>query len=136
MYVSEAAGKLGAMLKGTLLAESLALGTALQIDGLQVSRIVRRDVSSSTTKEQPPVWTFIEFQAEDDLAGELADALAGVLQADGGWYADFTTRSEHVVVFAHRVFRYRMGDTAARAEVEAYGRSVGVPDAQLDWVDD
>jgi hypothetical protein len=30
-------------------------------------------------------------------------------------------------------FRYRRGDETARAGVAAYGRSVGVPDSQLDW---
>ena len=31
------------------------------------------------------------------------------------------------------VFRYPRGDRAARAQAEEYGRSVGVPEAQLDW---
>jgi hypothetical protein len=33
------------------------------------------------------------------------------------------------------VFRYRLGDVTARAEVEAYGWLVGVPYHQLDGVD-
>ena len=56
--------------------------------------------------------------------------------ADGGWYADFTSSDHHVVVFAGRVFRYRRGDAAAQAEARAYGRSLGVPDHQLDWSED
>jgi hypothetical protein len=123
------------MLKGTLLAESLALGSAFEVEGLQVGRIVRRDVSSSAAEAQPQVWTFIEFHAEDDVAYELAEALSNALRADGGWCGDFTNRGEHFVVFARRMFRYRMGDATARAEVEAYGRSVGVPENQLDWGD-
>ena len=55
------------MLKGTLLAESPALGTALEVDGLQAALIVRRDVSSLVTNDQPRVWTFIEFQAQEGL---------------------------------------------------------------------
>jgi hypothetical protein len=31
------------------------------------------------------------------------------------------------------VFRYTRGDRSARAEVEAHARSVGVPEAQVDW---
>jgi hypothetical protein len=34
------------------------------------------------------------------------------------------------------VFRYRSGDGGGRAEAAAYGRSVGVPEAQLDWDED
>jgi hypothetical protein len=32
-----------------------------------------------------------------------------------------------------KVFRYRRGDEAGRAEAIAYGRSVGTPEHQLDW---
>ena len=37
------------------------------------------------------------------------------------------------VVFAGRQFSYILGDLAAKATVEGYARSVGVPDSQLDW---
>jgi hypothetical protein len=40
-----------------------------------------------------------------------------------------------VVVFAGKIFRFPRGDEAGRAEAAAYGRSVGVPDHQLDWRD-
>jgi hypothetical protein len=92
-------------------------------------------VAASATPAQPSVWTFIEFEADDDAAEELAAGLAGALLAEGGWYADFTVDTDRVIVFANRIFRYRRGDRAARSEAEAYGRSVGVPDHQLDWTD-
>lgn len=75
------------------------------------------------------------FEAEDEVAQELSESLAKSLLAEGGWYADFTVQDEHVVVFADRIFRYAQGDKAGRAAAEAYGRSVGVPDHQLDWGD-
>jgi hypothetical protein len=121
--------------KGTLLAESLRIGASVEVAGLQVTRLVRRDVSGSVTEAQPSVWTFLEFEAEDEVADQLAESLASALLADGGWYADFSVGDEHVIVFANRVFRYRCGDEAARAEAKSYGRAVGVPEHQLDWVD-
>jgi hypothetical protein len=42
---------------------------------------------------------------------------------------------DHVVVYADRIFRYRRGDRHGRDEAVAYGRTVGVPDHQLDWRD-
>jgi hypothetical protein len=39
------------------------------------------------------------------------------------------------VVFSGRIFRYRRGDRSERAKVEAYARSIGVPDEQLDWAE-
>jgi hypothetical protein len=40
---------------------------------------------------------------------------------------------EAFVVFPGRVFRYLRGDAAGRTEAQAHGRTVGVPEPQLDW---
>ncbi|MBO0729734.1 MAG: hypothetical protein J2P57_10780 [Acidimicrobiaceae bacterium] len=121
------------MIKGTLLTESLRIGASLAVAGLLVTRLERRHVSG--TASQPDVWTFLEFEAHDDVAGPLAAALEVSLQVEDGWYADFASDAEHVVVFANHTFRYRRDDPAGRRAAEAYGRSVGVPDDQLDWPD-
>ena len=123
------------MLRGALLAESLRVDAPFELAGLTLVRVLRQDVSQSATPDQPPMWTLLEFEAEDHVAGQLADALAGALMAEGGWYANFTVGEEHVVVFAERIFRYQRGDGSARAEVEAYARQVGVPAHQMDWGD-
>jgi hypothetical protein len=122
------------MLSGTLLAESIRVGPELNIDGLVVTKIFRRHMPDEPAG-MPTAWTFIEFQAEDNRADELAEKLADILIADGGWYADFGVSDQHVVVFAGRVFRYRKGDEAGRAEATEYGLSAGCPADQLDWID-
>jgi hypothetical protein len=123
------------MLQGALIAESLRLGVEVKVDGLRLTRLIRRDVSATTVPSQPGTWTFVEFEADDDRTDELAGRLAAALREEGGWYANFSVAGDHVVVFADRVFRYAKGDAAGREEVQAYGRSVGVPDHQLDWSD-
>jgi hypothetical protein len=122
------------MLSGTLLAESIRVGAELRVDGLMVTKIFRKDFPDEPPG-MPTTWTFIEFQAADERAGELAGKLAAVLLAEGGWYADFGVGDDHVVVFAGKVFRYRKGDVAGRAEATQYGLSVGCPADQLDWPD-
>ena len=121
------------MIKGTLLTESLRIRVPLAVAGLRVTGLERRCVSGTAT--QPAVWTFLEFEADDDVAGPLAAALEASLEVEGGWYADFASDADHLVVFANRTFRYRRDDPAGRLAAEAYGRSVGVPDDQLDWPD-
>lgn len=123
------------MLRGTLLAESLRVGAVLEVAGLRAARVGRRDVAESAAGGQPSVWTFLEFEADDDVADVLAASLARSLLVEGGWYADFAVGADHVVVFADKIFRYRRGDQARRAEAEEYGAAVGVPAHQLDWVD-
>jgi len=123
------------VLKGALLVESLRVGAVFEMPGLTLTRVARRDVSESATSRQPSVWTFLEFEAADELADQLADTLATSLLAEGGWYANFTVGDDHVVVFADRVFRHGRGDRRQRAEAEAYARKVGVPAHQMDWGD-
>ena len=121
------------MLTGRVLAESLRVGVDLAVPDLRMTRVGRRDVSGSVVPTQPSVWTFLDLEAPDDRADELARALADALLPDDGWYADFSVGGEHVVVFAGHVFRYRKGDAAARAQAVAYGLMAGTPRHQLDW---
>jgi hypothetical protein len=123
------------MLQGMLIAESLRVDAELKIDGFRCRQVVRRDVSATTVSTQPGLWTFIDFEAPDEMADMLSAALAAALEKEGGWYADFVAGDDHVVVLANRIFRYRRGDQAGREAAQAHGRSVGVPEHQLDWTD-
>lgn len=121
------------MLKGLLVSESLRTGAKLNVT-LHVDKIWRVETASATAA-QPTNWTLIQFTAPDTEAERLAAALSDCLSPTGGWYADFSTDAEKFVVFAGKVFRYPRGNPAGQAEAKAYGRSAGVPEAQLDWGD-
>ena len=137
------------MLTGRLIIESLRTEVDVQIPELRVVRVGRHDVSASTdpdpaggealgqgaNSEQPQIWSFLDFEAHDERADQVARELAAALDRDTGWYADFRVADDHVVVFADRVFRYRIGDEHARAEAVAWGREAGTPEHQLDWGD-
>jgi hypothetical protein len=120
------------MALGYVLVESMRPGTRLEGLPLTLKKIERYAVSSATP-DQPSVWTTVEFDFPEAEAGRLAESLAGVLDEHGGWYSHFNVSGETFVIYARRVFRYASGDKAARAEAEEYGRSVGVPEPQLDW---
>ena len=117
---------------GILIAESLLKSSPLQGVTLQVCKVSRGDVGD-VSAGQPLTWTFIEFTVENQDLADLGEALSRSLDPAGGWYCDFRTAEETFVVFAGRAFQYVRGDVQSRAEAEAYGRSVGVPEAQLDW---
>ena len=116
---------------GVLLAESLRTGAVLEGVPFLVQRVRRFDAGDPSAG-QPRTWTFIEFVVADASAGPFADRAAAAL-APGPWYCDLRSDAEVVVVFAGRVFRYARGDRSARRDVEAHARSVGVPEAQVDW---
>jgi hypothetical protein len=116
---------------GTLIVESLRVGADLDVP-LAVDRI-RRIEPADTTTGQPAVWTLLEFRVAEDRLDQWVEQLADGLQQHGGWYCDLRTDAETLVIFAGRVFRYPRGDPAGRAGAQHYGRSVGVPESQLDW---
>jgi hypothetical protein len=119
------------MLEGTLLAESLRVGATLDNLALTVRKISRYRVQGATAN-QPDIWTSLDFEAEDSVASELAEAFANVLDQPG-WYANFQSQAESFVVFPGRTFRYPRGSEVGRAEAQAYGRTLAIPEPQLDW---
>jgi hypothetical protein len=119
-------------LAGRLIAESLRVGSVLEDITLTVTKISRADLGA-VEAGQPRTWTFVDFEAADEDAERLAVALERVLERVGGWYCDFRNDDETFVVFAGRTLRYRRGDESGRIAAVEYGRSVGVPEAQLDW---
>ncbi len=119
------------MIRGTLVCESLRVGSSL--DGLDWTiRSIRRVNVASASDDQPARWTLFDFEVADDAAERLAEQLSAVLD-EPGWYVDYSTATEKFIVFAGRVFRYPLGSAAGRQEAADYARSKGVPEAQLDW---
>jgi hypothetical protein len=119
------------MFSGAPILESMRVGTRL-VDLSIVVRELYRFQLEGTTADQPGNWSVLEFDVSDDDAPDLADAFASVL-SQPGWYVDFRSPAETFVVFPGRVFRYPSGDAVSRAEAQPHGRSVGVPEPQLDW---
>lgn len=120
------------MFHGVLIAESLRAGTTFDGPPLAVRKITR-SAPESVTARQPAQWTLIEFEVAEEEAAALAERLAELLDEGPGWYADFHSTDESFVVFPGRIFRYPRGDRGRRSEAEGYGRSISIPDAQLDW---
>lgn len=120
------------MLTGVVIAESLRTGARLDCRCIDIARVTRVAVEGGTDG-QPPVWTLLEFAADEAHAEALAEQLAAALDPTGAWYVDFRSAHESFVVFAGKVVRYRRGEPDGRREAERYARSIGVPDSQLDW---
>jgi hypothetical protein len=119
------------VIEGTLIAESLRVGTSLQGLNLTVRKISRYRVPGASAN-QPGIWTSLDFTADEGQADELARTFADVLEQPG-WYVNFESPTESFVMFPGRIFRYPRGDVAARAAAQEYGRQLAIPQPQLDW---
>ena len=119
------------MIEGTLIAESLRPGTNLENLRLTVRKISRYQ-AQGTSDDQPGIWTTLDFEADEDQAADLVQAFADALDQPG-WYVDFRSPTDTWVVFPGRAFRHPRGDAAGRAEAQAHGRQLAIPETQLDW---
>ena len=119
------------MLEGTLIAESLRVGTTLADLNLIVRKISRYR-AGGTTPDQPDIWTTLDFEAGDSGARVLAEVFAQALD-NSGWYVNFQSPAESFVVFPGKIFRYPRGDAAGRAAAQAHGRQLAIPEPQPDW---
>lgn len=116
---------------GYIIAESMRPESQLDGSSFTLTSIERYTVDNATD-DQPTAWTMIHFEFPENQAESVAHALADVLN-ERGWYTNFDTDDDKVVIFPQRVFRYPRGDLAARADAEAYARTLGIPAPQLDW---
>ena len=121
-----------ATISGVLIVESLKVGASLEGIPLHVDKIVRADCGDESAG-QPRTWTFVEFRVDLQHVDTWTDMLRDSLDSSVGWYCDFRSDDETFVVFGGKVFRYPRGDPTGRADAENHARSVGVPEAQLDW---
>jgi hypothetical protein len=126
-------GSTNGILRGAIVCESLKPGTVLEGYDLRITRWSRYEVRD-VAEWQPDTWTLIEFEASDDESDALAQRVSKDLRSPG-WYANWYSEKEAVVVFPDKIFRYKRGDTAGREAAQEYGRNCGVPDPQLDWAD-
>jgi hypothetical protein len=119
------------LLRGAIICESLKPGTSLDGYEMRITKWRRYEVSEGADS-QPSVWTLIEFEAPVEDSDALAIRLSKDL-ASPGWYANWNTESDAVVVFPDKIFRYKRGDKAGRKKAQKYGLDCGVPEPQLDW---
>ena len=121
------------VISGAIICESLKPGTVLEGYDLKITRWSRYDVGEPAPS-QPSTWTLVEFEAPEDESDALAQRLSKDLSSPG-WYANWNSSTQAVVVFPEKIFRYKRGDKAARRRAQKYGKDCGVPDGQLDWDD-
>ena len=120
------------MIEGTLIMESLRVGTSLENLALTVCKISKYR-ARGTTPDQPDIWTTLEFEADEAQAAGLARAFADALDDEPAWYVNFQSATEAFVVYPGQIFRYPRGDASGRAEAQAHGRRLAIPEPQLDW---
>ncbi|MBY0472914.1 hypothetical protein K2Q00_01340 [Patescibacteria group bacterium] len=108
------------MLEGTIVENSLDDRAVL--DSLEILR--------SWTDED---WKLHQVRTTRETALGLADHLV-----EGPWYVHFWERGKDdvLVVFKHKIFDIQHSDKSTWKDAVAYGKSIGIPEEQLDFLID
>ena len=105
------------MLKGTIIENSLSDKSILG----KLKILETREVGD---------WVLHDVLVEEAEAPELAKYLS-----TGPWYIHLWTsgEDEFVVLFKDRMFRVKQSDKSTWQDAIAYGKSIGIPQEQLDF---
>jgi len=113
--------------KGLLLKESLKdMGV---LDLVNITKEEKWDADNAVDF-QPKVWNAVEFEGDGDVE-EIAEKMSKAMVPR--WYLNISTDEEEFVVFLDKIFRYSKGDEETKKKAQEYGRSLGIPEDQLDW---
>jgi hypothetical protein len=105
------------MLKGTIIENSLSDKGIL--NNLKIENTRRADD-----------WILRDVLISEDQISLLSQSLA-----DGPWYIHLWHPGEDtvIVVFKNKIFTINFSDKSTWAEAVAYGKSIGIPEQQLDF---
>jgi hypothetical protein len=69
-----------------------------------------------------------------EVLREEMEKLQSLLKREGGWYMHFWKNRDVIIVFRDRLFKIDYDDKSTWKDAVEYGRLIGVPDEQLDFL--
>lgn len=119
------------MYTGLILKESLESTDFLMDDRIKITKEESWNVGKRAVDWQPKVWTaiYVEGSAEDieDVAKIVSTSILDK------WYANLSDSTTEYVIFHRKIFSYAKRESDKKQEARNYGKSIGVPEHQLDW---
>ena len=119
------------MYKGLILKESLDNATILEDSRITVAKEKIWNVGKRAVDWQPDTWTAVYVEGADTDVTEIAELISNSILDK--WYANLSDSIWEYVIFHKKVFSYKKGDKNIKQQAQKYGKSIGVPEHQLDW---
>ena len=119
------------MYTGLILKESLENVEVLKDDKITISKEETWNVGGNAVNWQPKVWTAIYVKGNDKDIKDVAVIISNSILDK--WYANLSDSTTEYVIFQKKIFSYLKGTNKTKQEAIDYGKSVGVPEHQLDW---
>jgi hypothetical protein len=119
------------MYTGLILKESLENTDLLTDNRITITKEEKWNVGISAVDWQPEVWTAIYVEGADKDIGDIAVIISNAILDK--WYANLSSSTTDYVIFHKKIFSYAKGDDGKKQKARIYGKSIGVPEHQLDW---
>ena len=119
------------MYTGLILKESLESTDVLIDDRITITKEEIWNIGRSAVDWQPKVWTAIYVEGADEDIEDIAVIVSNSILDK--WYANLSDSTTEYVIFHKKIFSYTRGDGDTKQEARNYGKSIGVPEHQLDW---
>lgn len=120
------------MFTGLIIKESLKPDTMLVEMGLKIVRTEKWSVDERAAEFQPNIWSAIFVEGEEGKIDVIANRISHFILPQ--WYANISNATIEYVIFHGKIFKHLKGDKTDAAEAIKYGRSIGIPEHQLDWI--
>jgi hypothetical protein len=120
------------MYTGLIVKESLKNFRILEDKDIKVSRIEKWELGERAADFQPNIWTAIFIEGAEEKIEQVANKISKVILTE--WYANISDDSTEFVVFHNKIFKHKKGNKEDAKEAIEYGKSIGIPAHQLDWV--
>lgn len=114
---------------GTIIKESLADTQFLKMVKINKTRKVHLD---NPAPGQPSIWHLHTVTVEDGAINSVCEKTKYSIN-EGPWYVDFKSSEKIIVIFKNKIFKTKKGDTQEIIKIKEYGRSMGIPEKQLDF---
>lgn len=116
---------------GLLLKESLEDEGVLDL--VNITKTETWDVDN-VDDWQPKVWTAIYFKGDEKQIDDIAQKMSQAIKPR--WYLNISIENNNkkteYVIFRNKTFKYEKGDKEKSKQAKEYGRSLGIPESQLD----
>ena len=109
---------------GTIVEESLK-------DNRFINKLDIRSVRISDSENPEDRWHLYKLDIDEDRIKELSNQLK-----PEKWYAHFWDEQNIIAVFPEKLFKFSREDESTWRSAIEYGKSIGIPEEQLDFIID
>ena len=120
------------MFIGLIIRESLENDMILNDRNVKIIRIEKWNIGERAAKFQPKIWNAMFIEGKEEKIETIVEKISKSILPK--WYANVSNDTTEYVIFHEKIFKHKKGDKNDAKEAISYGKSVGIPANQLDWI--